>query len=113
MRTIYTQLAEIYPISPSSSLLSPAPTFPSWNAEYCYHTTSTDILAIRSSLNIYSNLRHAQIQEWNKRLTTTQSGWKEIKGIYFFFHEKQLYIIKANPAFWKEKITEKKLITHL
>ncbi|MDR2415210.1 MAG: hypothetical protein LBD75_00940 [Candidatus Peribacteria bacterium] len=47
--------------------------FPSRNAEYAYLISSTDILNIRDTLGIATNLRSSQIEERTKRLTTTQS----------------------------------------
>ncbi|MDR3168957.1 MAG: hypothetical protein LBU27_04280 [Candidatus Peribacteria bacterium] len=135
MRNIYTEINQImFPAVKGRGVcqqkipLIPIATFPARNATYAYTTSSTNILEIRNHLHIATNLRSSQIQERTKRLTETQSGWKEIHDVYFFFHEQQLYIIaprckegtdpavgyrRASKEFWKNYLPDQQPITKL
>ena len=94
--------------------LVPIPTFPSRNAEYGYRVWgSANILQLRHHLGIATNLRSSQVEEWTKWLEVTRSGRKEFHGVYFFFHEGELYVIKAGKRFWKAYVGEEKKITKL
>ena len=41
------------------------------------------------------------IKEWKEWMNKWQNGYKYIGWVYFFIHEKQLYIIKADKEFWE------------
>ena len=117
MKQVYQQIENSEHIPNIQKELIPIPHFPTRKAEFAYHwkrelniIQKKDILELRDQLGIYYNLRTSQINERTKRLSQTQSGWKEIKGVYFFFHEKQLYII---VPLQKSEVTGKDRITTL
>ncbi|MDR0608238.1 MAG: hypothetical protein LBG52_08100 [Candidatus Peribacteria bacterium] len=111
-----TFLPHFYP----HDLFVPISASPAWQAAYAYRTTSTNVLQIRNYFHIANNLRSSQLQERTQRLTITQSGRKEFHGVYFFFHEHQLYIIAPRPhggsnreKFWKTYLPDQQRITRL
>ena len=43
------------------------------------------------------------VNEWKNRLNKWENWYKYIWWVYFFIHEKQLFIIKADKEFWIRK----------
>ena len=81
------------------------PSFPTWNAEYSY-LLNKDILAFDENdlFDMFKYLRlqvsSLMIEERKERMNKWENGYKYIGWMYFFIHEKQLYIIKADKEFW-------------
>jgi len=104
---IYKQLENI-DNSNSSKDLKTITSFPLWNAEFSYlwwknilKCNENDVFDIFHTLKIQcsSNVvkeRKSWLNEW-------KNGYKYIWWIYFFIHEKWLFIIKAEKDFWKRK----------
>ena len=45
------------------------------------------------------------VNEWKDWMNQWKNGYKYISWIYFFIHEKQLFIVKADKEFWIRKKT--------
>lgn len=81
------------------------PSFPTWNAEYSY-LLNEDILIFDENdlFDLFKYLRlqvsSLMIEEWKEWMSKWENGYKYIWWVYFFIHEKQLYIIKADKEFW-------------
>ena len=104
---IYKQL-ENAESSNSSKDLKIMPSFPLWNAEFSYlwqknilECSEDDVFDLFKSLKI--QVSTTVVNEWKNRLKTWENGYKYIWWVYFFIHEKQLFIIKAEKDFWKRK----------
>ena len=105
--TIYTQI-ENFGKKWNVNLIN-MPNFPAWNAEYSY-LWNNDILSCDEN-DLFELFKHLRIQassqlinEWKWRLNNWENWYKYIAWTYFFIHEKQLYIIKADKDFWERKI---------
>ena len=104
---IYKQLENIEN-SNSSKDLKIMPSFPLWNAEFSYmrrknilECNENDVFDLFHTLKIQTSA--TVVNEWKNRLRTWKNGYKYIWWVYFFIHEKQLFIIKAEKEFWKRK----------
>ena len=104
---IYKQLENIESSNSSKDLKS-MPIFPLWNAEFSFlwnnnilNCNENDIFSLFKNFGI--QISSAIINEWKLRMNSWKNGYKYIWGIYFFIHEKQLFIIKAEKEFWKRK----------
>ena len=108
--TIYTQI-ENFEKKWNVNLIN-MPSFPTRNAEYSY-LWNNEILSCNENdlFELFKYLRvQASSQLINERkswLNTWENWYKYIAWIYFFIHEKQLYIIKADKDFRKRKIDNK------
>ena len=106
---IYKQLDDIE-YNNSIKKLKHLPSFPIWNAEFSY-LWNKDILTCNENdvFDLFHTLRiqasAAVINEWKIRLNKWENSYKYIWWVYFFMHEKQLFIIKADKEFWKKKMT--------
>lgn len=82
--------------------------FSIWNAKYSY-VFNKDILKFDENdlFELFKYLRlqvsSLMIEERKEWMNRWQNGYKYIGWVYFFIHEKQLYIIKADKEFWKHK----------
>ena len=88
------------------------PSFPTRNAEYSYIWNNEILSCDENDLfELFKYLRiQASSQLINERklwLNTWENWYKYISWTYFFIHEKQLYIIKADKNFWERKIDNK------
>ncbi len=104
---IYKQLENI-DNSNSSKDLKTIPSFPLWNAEFSYlwwknilKCNENDVFDIFHTLKIQTSAN--VVNEWMNWLNNWENGYKYIWWVYFFIHEKQLFIIKAEKDFWKRK----------
>ena len=104
---IYKQLENIEN-SNSSKDLKIMPSFPLWNAEFSYmrrknilECNENDVFDLFHTLKIQTSA--TVVNEWKNRLRTWKNGYKYIWWVYFFIHEKQLFILKAEKEFWKRK----------
>ena len=84
------------------------PSFPLWNAEFSYlwwknilKCNENDVFDIFHTLKIQTSA--TVVNEWMNWLNNWENGYKYIWWVYFFIHEKQLFIIKAEKDFWKRK----------
>lgn len=104
---IYKQLENIESLN-SGKHLKIMPSFPLWNAEFSYmrrknilECNKNDVFDLFHALKIQTSA--TVVNEWKNRLKTWKNGYKYIWWVYFFIHEKQLFIIKAEKNFWKRK----------
>ena len=88
--------------------LTKLPSFPLWNAEFSY-LWGWNILKCDEN-DVFNLFHELQIQisgnvvnEWKNRLNKWENWYKYIWLVYFFIHEKQLFIIKADKEFWIRK----------
>jgi len=106
-REIYKQLENIENTKLDGNLKH-APSFPLWHTEFSYlwgkdifRCNENDIFDLFHSLKI--QVSKAIINEWKWWLNQWKNGYKHIWWIYFFIHEKQLFVVKAEKEFWKRK----------
>ena len=104
---IYKQLENIED-SKLNENLKVIPSFPLWNAEFSYlrrknilECNENDVFDLFHTLKIQTSA--TVVIEWKDWLKTWENGYKYIWWVYFFIHEKQLFIIKAEKEFWKRK----------
>ena len=104
---IYKQLENIED-SKLNENLKAMPSFPLWNAEFSYlweknilKCNENDVFDLFHTLKIQTSA--TVVNEWKNWLETWENGYKYIWWVYFFIHEKQLFIIKAEKDFWKRK----------
>ena len=104
---IYKQLENIEN-SNSSKDLKIIPSFPLWNAEFSYlwekdivKCNENDVFDLFHTLKIQTSA--TVVNEWMNWLKSWENGYKYIWWVYFFVHEKQLFIIKAEKEFWKRE----------
>lgn len=104
---IYKQLENIES-SNSSKDLKIMPSFPLWKAEFSYirrknilECNENDVFDLFHTLKIQTSA--TVVNEWKNRLKTWKNGYKYIWWVYFFIHEKQLFILKAEKEFWERK----------
>lgn len=104
---IYKQLENIEN-SNSSKDLKIMPSFPLWNAEFSYmrrknilECNENDVFDLFHTLKIQTSA--TVVNEWENRLKSWKNGYKYIWWVYFFIHEKQLFILRAEKEFWKRK----------
>lgn len=104
---IYKQLENIEGSNSHKDLKS-IPSFPLWNAEFSYlwqnnilKCSENDVFDLFKTLKI--QVSTTVVNEWKDWLNQWKNGYKYISWIYFFIHEKQLFIMKANKDFWKRK----------
>ena len=84
------------------------PSFPLWNAKFSYlreknilKCNENDVFDLFHTLKIQTSA--TVVIEWKDWLKTWENGYKYVWGVYFFIHEKQLFIVKAEKEFWKRK----------
>jgi len=84
------------------------PIFPLWNAEFSYlwnkeilSCDENDVFDLFHTLKIQTSV--TVVNEWKIRLNKWENGYKYIWWVYFFIHEKQLFVVKAEKEFWKRK----------
>ena len=109
---IYTEI-ENYKKRTKIDLIS-MPSFPAWNAEYSYLRNENILKCDENDLfELFKYLRiqtsSSLINEWKKWLNKWENWYKYVSWNYFFIHEEQLYIIKADKDFWEKKIDNKLL----
>ena len=104
---IYKQLENIKD-SRLNENLKVMPNSPLWNAEFSYlwkkdilKCNENDVFDLFHMLKIQTSA--TVVNEWKNRLNNWENWYKYIWGVYFFIHEKQLFIIKAEKEFWKRK----------
>ena len=104
---IYKQL-ENAESSDSSKYLKIMPSFPLWNADFSYlwqknilECNEDDVFDLFKSLKV--QVSTTVVNERKNRLRTWENSYKYIWWVYFFIHEKKLFIIKAEKEFWKRK----------
>ncbi len=86
------------------------PSFPLWNAEFSY-LWNNDILKCDEN-DVFELFKFLKIQissnvvnEWMHWLNSWKNWYKYIWWVYFFIHEKQLFIVKADKNFRVRKET--------
>ena len=106
---IYKQLDNIE-YNRSIKDLKSLPSFPTWNAELSYlwnkdilNCNENDVFDLFHTLKIQTS--STVVNEWKDWLNQWENWYKYIGWVYFFIHEKQLFIIKAYKDFWKRKMT--------
>ena len=84
------------------------PSFPLWKADFSYlweknilKCNENDVFDLFHALKIQTSA--TVVNEWKNWLKTWENGYKYIWWVYFFIHEKQLFILKAEKEFWKRK----------
>ena len=104
---IYKQLENIED-SKLNENLKVIPSFPLWNTEFSYlrrknilECNENDVFDLFHTLKIQTSA--TVVNEWKDWLKTWENGYKYIWWVYFFIHEKQLFIVKAEKEFWKRK----------
>ena len=104
---IYKQLENIES-SNSSKDLKPVPSFPLWDTEFSYlwnknilECNENDVFDLFHLFKIQCSANI--VNEWKDWLNLWKNGYKYISWIYFFIHEKQLFIVKADKDFWIRK----------
>ena len=109
---IYTQI-ESFEKKWNINLIN-LPSFPAWNAEYSYlwcenilKCNENDLFEIFKYLRIQTSSQ--LVAEWKQWLNKWDNWYKYISWSYFFIHEKQLYIIKADKDFREKKIDKKSI----
>ena len=109
---VYTQIENLE--RKSNLRLIKIPSFPNWDAKYSY-LLNNDILNFDEN-DLFEIFKYLRIQtssqlvnEWGQRLNKWDNWYKYISWTYFFIHEKQLYIIKADKDFRKKKIDKKSI----
>ena len=92
------------------------PSFPLWNAEFSYllgknilKCNENDVFDLFHSLKIQTSA--TVVNERKNWLNQWENGYKYIWWVYFFIHEKQVFIVKADKEFWKRKETPEENIT--
>ena len=108
--TIYTQI-ENFEKKWNVNLIN-MPSSPTWNAE-CSYLWNNDILNCDEN-DLFELFKYLKIQA-SSQLISERKWWlnnwenwyKYIAWTYFFIHEKQLYIIKADKDFWEKKLENK------
>ena len=112
---IYKQLENIENDKLNNDLKT-IPSFPLWNAEFSYlwkknilGCNENDIFDLFHTLKI--QISATVVNEWKNWLNIWENGHKYIWWVYFFIHEKQLFIIKADKDFWNRKNVSKEDIT--
>jgi tRNA(Ile)-lysidine synthetase-like protein len=92
------------------------PSFPLWNAEFSYlreknilKCNENDVFDLFHTLKIQTSA--TVVNERKNWLNTWENGYKYIWWVYFFIHEKQLFILKAEKEFWKRKNNAEENIT--
>ena len=112
---IYKQLENIED-SKSNESLKIMPSFPLWNAEFSYlweknilKCNENDIFNLFHTLKVQTSA--IVVNEWKSWLNNWENGYKYIWWVYFFIHEKQLFIVKAEKEFWKRKETAEENIS--
>ena len=104
---IYKQLENIED-SKLDENLKIMPSFPLWNTEFSYlweknilKCNENDVFDLFHALKIQTSA--TVVNEWMNWLKTWENGYKYIWWVYFFIHEKQLFIVKAEKEFWERK----------
>ncbi len=104
---IYKQLENIED-SKLDENLKIMPSFPLWNAKFSYlweknilKCNENDVFDLFHTLKIQASA--TVVNEWMNWLKTWENGYKHIWWVYFFIHEKQLFIVKAKKEFWERK----------
>ena len=104
---IYKQLENIENSNESKDLKT-MPSFPLWNTEFSYlweknilECNENDVFDLFHTLKIQCSA--IVVNEWKDWLNQWKNGYKYISWVYFFIHEKQLFIVKAEKDFWKRK----------
>ena len=112
---IYKQLENIED-SKLDENLKIMPCFPLWNAEFSYlwernilKCNENDVFDLFHTLKIQTSA--TVVNEWKDWLNWWKNGYKYIWWVYFFIHEKQLFILKADKDFRVRKKTDKENIT--
>lgn len=112
---IYKQLENIED-SKLNENLKYLPSFPLWNADFSYlwgknilKCNENDVFDLFHTLKIQTSA--TVVNEWKNRLNKWENGYKYIWWVYFFIHEKQLFILKAEKEFWKRKNNTEENIT--
>lgn len=90
------------------SSFTPLPSFPLWNAKFSYlwdneisHCDENDVFDLFHSLKIQTSV--TVVNERKNWLNQWENGYKYIWWVYFFIHEKQLFLVKAGKEFWKRE----------
>ncbi len=104
---IYKQLENIENRKLDENLKA-MPSFPLWNTEFSYlweksilKCNENDVFDLFHTLKIQTSA--TVVNEWMNWLNNWENSYKYIWWVYFFIHEKQLFIIKAEKNFWKRK----------
>ena len=104
---IYKQLENIED-SKLNKNLKYLPCFPLWNADFSYlweknilKCNENDVFDLFHVLKIQTSA--TVVNEWKIWLNKWENGYKYIWWVYFFIHEKQLFVLKAKKEFWKRK----------
>ena len=112
---IYKQLENIENNKLNENLKS-LPNFPLWNAKFSYlwgkdimKCNENDVFNLFHSLKIQTSA--TVVNEWKIWLNQCKNSYKYIWWVYFFIHEKQLFIIKSEKEFWKRKNNSEENIT--
>ena len=112
---IYKQLENIED-SKLNENLKIMPSFPEWNADFSYlwwkdimKCNENDIFDLFHTLNIQTSA--IVVNEWKIWLLNWKNWYKYIWWVYFFIHEKQLFIIKAKKGFFERKNTTEENIS--
>ena len=84
------------------------PSIPLWNANFSYlwnndilKCNENDVFDLFHILNI--QISFDIVKEWTRWMNKWENWYKYIWWVYFFIHEKQLFILKANKEFWVRK----------
>ena len=112
---IYKQLENIEN-SKLNENLKVMPSFPLWNTEFSYlwgknilKCNENDVFDLFHTLKIQTSA--TVVNERKNWLRTWGNSYKYIWWVYFFIHEKQLFILKAEKEFWKRKNNTEENIT--
>ena len=88
------------------------PCFSLWNAKYSYlrnrnilNCDEDDVFELFKILRI--QISSSVVNEWRVWLNNWKNWFKYIGGVYFFVHEKKLYIVKADREFWVRRDNSK------
>lgn len=92
------------------------PIHPVRNAKFSYkriwdilNIKEKDLVNLWDDLWIQTQKTTILIKEWREWLNTWKNSYKYLDWTYFFIHEKELYIIKADKEFWNKKDKSEKV----
>ena len=104
--SIYTQLENFEKRWWSS--FSSLPNFPLWNVDFSYlwdsnilNCDENDVFDLFYALKIQTSA--TVVNERKEWLNNWENGYKYIWWVYFFIHERQLFVVKAGKEFRKRK----------
>lgn len=107
---IYKELEKIKKSEKCENWLINIPSFPTWNVEFSYKRewniltcNNNEFVSLIQSLWIKNQISSILINERREWLNKWNNSYKYFWWTYFFIHEKELYIIKAEKNFWIKK----------